>query len=192
MTQERSPPVTVSKPETEVPAANAIWSVEQVTTELRETYLAVAAAAVLLERTGAGCAHPAIRMARRSGEDALDLAGDAERQLSDGVHLLRADAGHQDRATIGGLIEVLDTVRDQLTGAAARIGGLPPQITTAGRQLLDSDGHDRPADPVTETAAGQWHRAADQLGLMAESLSTAVAALTSYTNGLSGAEPATT
>ncbi|MDG4806506.1 hypothetical protein O7634_07020 [Micromonospora sp. WMMD1120] len=176
----------------DVPAANAIWSVEQVTTELRETYLAVAAAAVLLERTGAGCAHPAIRLARRSGEDALDLAGDAERQLSDGIHLLRSDAGHQDRATIGALVEVLDTVRDQLAGAAARIGALPAQISAAGRQLLDGDPHDRPGDPVTETAAGQWHRAADQLGLMTESLSAAVAALASYTGGLSGAEPATT
>ncbi|KAB1946943.1 hypothetical protein F8271_05540 [Micromonospora sp. ALFpr18c] len=184
--------MTVSETATEVPAASASWSVEQVTAELRETYLAVAAAAVLLERTGAGCAHPAIRLARRSGEDALDLAGDAERQLSDGVHLLRTDAGHQDRATIGALVEVLDTVRDQLAEAAARIGALPARITTAGQQLIGTDPHDRPSDPATETAAGQWHRAADQLGLMTESLSAAVAALTSYTGGLSGAEPATT
>ncbi|MEU7848836.1 hypothetical protein AB0B74_15950 [Micromonospora parva] len=183
--------MTGSETATEVPAAGAIWSVEQVTAELRETYLAVAAAAVLLQRTGAGCAHPAIRLARRSGEDALDLAGDAERQLSDGIHLLRADAGHQDRATIGGLIEVLDTVRDQLAVAATRVGQLPARIRTAGRQLLDTDQHEPTTDPAAETAAGQWHRAADQLGLMTESLSSAVAALTSYTGGLSGAEAAT-
>ncbi|MEV0215374.1 hypothetical protein [Micromonospora sp. NPDC050695] len=180
--------MTVSETSTEVPAASAIWSVEQVTAELRETYLAVAAAAVLLERTGAGCAHPAIRLARRSGEDALDLAGDAERQLSDGVHLLRADAGHQDRATIAGLVEVLDTVRDQLAVAATRVGRLPARISIAGQELVGSDQR----DPSTETAAGQWHRAADQLGLMTESLSAAVSALTSYTGGLSGAEPTTT
>ncbi|MEU4551475.1 hypothetical protein [Micromonospora violae] len=183
--------MTVSDTAMEVPAASAIWSVEQVTAELRETYLAVAAAAVLLERTGAGCAHPAIRLARRSGEDALDLAGDAERQLSDGVHLLRADAGHQDRATIGALVEVLNTVRDQLAGASARIGALPARITTAGQQLIGPEQRDRRSDPATETAAGQWHQAADQLGLMTESLSAAVAALTSYTGGLSGAEAAT-
>ncbi|MDG4835453.1 hypothetical protein O7631_02845 [Micromonospora sp. WMMD967] len=183
--------MTASETETEVPEASAIWSVERVTAELRETYLAVAAAAVLLERTGVGCAHPAIRLARRSGEDALDLAGDAERQLSDGIHLLRADAGHQDRSTIGALVEVLDTVRDQLVGAASRIGALPARITAAGQQLLGPDPHDRPSDPATETAAGQWNRAADQLGLMTESLSAAVTALTSYTGGLSSAEPAT-
>lgn len=184
--------MAVSETQTEVPAASAIWSIEQVTAELRETYLAVAAATVLLERTGAGCAHPAIRLARRSGEDALDLAGDAERQLSDGVHLLRADAGHQDRATIGGLVEVLDTVRDQLAAAATRIGQLPARISTAGQQLLDPGQHDPTTGPATETAAGQWHRAADQLDLMTESLSSAVAALTSYTDGLSGTAPATT
>ncbi|WP_406073122.1 hypothetical protein [Micromonospora sp. NBC_01638] len=47
--------------------------------ELRETYLAVAAATVLLERTSAGCAHPAIRQARRSGDDALALFATPER-----------------------------------------------------------------------------------------------------------------
>ncbi|MEU5937710.1 hypothetical protein ABZ807_00760 [Micromonospora sp. NPDC047548] len=132
--------------------------------------------------------NPAVRHARRNGEDALDLAGDAERQLSDGVRRLRADAGHQESGTIGGLIEVLDTARDQLDAAAARIGQLPARITTAGQQLLDADR----ADPATETAAGQWHRAAEQLDLMTESLSAAVAALASYTGGLSGAEPTTT
>ncbi|MEU3454032.1 hypothetical protein ABZ671_10560 [Micromonospora sp. NPDC006766] len=178
--------MTVSETSSEVPAASAIWAVEQVTGELRETYLAVAAAAVLLERTSAGCAHPAIRLARRSGEDALDLAGDAERQLTDGVRRLRTEAGHQDPATIGDLIEVLDTARDQLDAADARIGQLPARITTAGQQLLDAD----PADPTSATAAGQWNRAAEQLDLMAASLSSAVAALSSYTDGLSGAETA--
>ena len=38
---------------TEVPVASAIWAVEQVA-ELRETYLGMAAALVLLERVGAG------------------------------------------------------------------------------------------------------------------------------------------
>ncbi|SCG61672.1 hypothetical protein GA0070560_11686 [Micromonospora halophytica] len=57
-----------------IPVASAIWAVEQVAGELRETY-AMAAATVLLDRMSAGCTHPAIRQARRSGEDALDLAG---------------------------------------------------------------------------------------------------------------------
>ncbi|MEU8260858.1 hypothetical protein AB0C02_09595 [Micromonospora sp. NPDC048999] len=189
--------MTVSEASSVVPAASAIWAVEQVTGELRETYLAVAAAAVLLERTGAGCTHPAIRLARRSGEDALDLAGDAERQLSDGVRRLRAEAGHQDPATICDLIEVLDTARDQLDAAAARIGQLPARITAAGQQLLNTDRADptdraNPADQATATAAGQWNRAAEQLDLMAASLASAVAALSSYAGGLSGAEPATT
>ncbi|MER7417858.1 hypothetical protein ABT346_13915 [Micromonospora peucetia] len=169
-------------------AASAIWAVEQVAGELRETYLAVAAATVLLERTSAGCAHPAVRQARRSGEDALDLAGDAERQLSEGVRRLRADAGHQEPATIGGLVEVLDAARDELDAAAARLAQLPARITGAGKQLLDS----HRGDPATATAAGQWQRAAEQLDLMTVSLASAVAALASYTGGLSGAEPATT
>ncbi|MEU1607724.1 hypothetical protein ABZ428_31095, partial [Micromonospora matsumotoense] len=54
----------------QVPVASAIWAVEQVAAELRETYLGVAAAMVLLQRVGAGCPHPALRLARRSGEDA--------------------------------------------------------------------------------------------------------------------------
>ncbi|WP_243707879.1 hypothetical protein [Micromonospora sp. KC606] len=157
------------------------------TGELREAYLAVAAATVLLERMSAGCAHPAIRQARRSGEDALDLAGDAEQQLRDGVGRLRADAGNESPVTIGGLVTALDTVRDQLGAAATRIGQFPARITTAGQQLLDAD---RPG-LVDETVADQWQRAAEQLGLMAESLTTAVAALAAYTGGLSGAEPAT-
>ncbi|WP_320069180.1 hypothetical protein [Micromonospora sp. RTGN7] len=186
--------MTETQTDSTVPAASAIWAVEQVAGELRETYLSVAAATVLLERTSAGCAHPAIRLARRSGEDALDLAGDAERQLSDGVRRLRADVGHDEPATIGDLIEVLDTARGQLGAAAARIRQFPTRITAAGRQLLDADPADLAdrADLVTETATGQWDSAAEQLHLMAASLSAAVAALGTYTGGLSGAEPATT
>ncbi|MET8088903.1 hypothetical protein [Micromonospora sp. NPDC005220] len=159
-----------------VSEASAAWEVEQVAGELRETYLAVAAATVLLERTSVGCAHPAIRQARRRGDDALDLAGDAHRQLTEGVRQLRAEAG---QASIGDLVDVLDTARDQLSAAAARVAQFPARITAAGRQLLDAD--------QPEAASGQWRRAAEQLDLMAESLTAAVEALTSYTEGLSGA-----
>ncbi|TDC29844.1 hypothetical protein [Micromonospora sp. KC213] len=174
--------------DSDVPAASAIWAAEQVTGELRETYLAVAAATVLLERLSAGCAHPAIRQARRSGEDALDLAGDAEQQLRDGVGRLRAEAGSEEPVTIGGLVAALDIVRDRLGAAATRIGRFPARITTAGQQLLDADRPGLLDDAVTE----QWQQAAGQLDLMAESLTAAVAALAAYTGGLSGAEPATT
>ncbi|MFF0150930.1 hypothetical protein [Micromonospora sp. NPDC005203] len=162
-----------------VPEASAAWEVGQVAGELRETYLAVAAATVLLERTSAGCAHPAIRQARRRGDDALDLAGEAERQLTDGVRRLLTDAGHP---SIGDLVELLNTVRDQLGATAERVGQFPARINAASRQLIDAG----QPDPATEVASGQWSRAAEHLDLMSESLTAAVAALTSYTEGLSG------
>ncbi|WP_329011862.1 hypothetical protein OG271_01295 [Micromonospora rifamycinica] len=230
---------------TEVPVASAIWAVEQVAAELRETYLGVAAAMVLLERVGAGCPHPALRLARRSAGDALDLAGEVDQQVTDGVRRLRVAAGHIEPNTIGGLVEVLDSVGSQWSAAADRIRLLPARVTAAGRQLRDAVPADAPpADPGdstevtagqkhnpdvtagqkhnpdvtagqkhspeaatrqrqhdtrptarqahdTETAARQWQHAAEQLDLMAECLTSAVAALGSYTDGLSGAEPAT-
>ncbi|MEU7572318.1 hypothetical protein [Micromonospora sp. NPDC049240] len=179
--------MTDAETSSEVPVASAIWVVEQVTSELREAYLGVAAATVLLERVGAGCAHPAIKLARRGGEDALDLAGDAEFQVSDGVRRLRVAAGHRETATIGGLVEALDEVRDRLGAAADRIGRLPARITTAGQQLSDAG---RADDPVTGTTVRQWQDGAERLALMAESLTSAAAALSSYTEGLTdGSRP---
>lgn len=163
-----------------VSEASAAWEVEKVAGELRETYLAVAAATVLLERTSAGCAHPAIRQARRCGDDALDLAGEAERQLTDGVRRLHTDSG---QPSIGDLVEVLGTARDQLGAAAERVTHFPARISAAGGRLIDAG----QAGPATEVASGQWTRAAEQLDLMSESLTAAVEALTSYTEGLSGA-----
>ncbi|MFF5173953.1 hypothetical protein ACFY3U_15085 [Micromonospora sp. NPDC000089] len=171
----------------EIPAAHAVWSAEQVAGELRATYLAVAAATVLLDRTSVGSAHPAIHLARRSGEDALDLAGDAEQELRDGIHRLRAEAGHREFATVGGLIEVLDTVRNQFGAAADRIARLPDRITAAGRQLAAAD----PSGLAAEAATEQWRHAAAQLHLMAQSLTSAGNALASYTGGLSGVDAAT-
>ncbi|WFE32421.1 hypothetical protein [Micromonospora sp. WMMD975] len=175
--------MTEAETNPEVTAASAIWAVEQVAGELRETYLAVAAATVLLERVGAGCAHPAIKLARRSGEDALDLAGDAESQISDGVRRLRVAADHRETVTVGGLVEALDGVRSRLGATADRIGRLPDRVTVAGRQLLDAAPDDHPA---AADAVRQWRRAAEQLALMAESLTAAVDALSTYTCGLSG------
>ncbi|MGX4658275.1 hypothetical protein ACWCHM_31840 [Micromonospora sp. SCSIO 07396] len=191
---------------TEVPVASAIWAVEQVAAELRETYLGVAAAMVLLQRVGAGCTHPALRLARRSGEDALDLAGEVDQQVTDGVRRLRGTAGHAEPSTIGELVEVLDTVGSQWSAAADRIRRLPARVTAAGQQLRDAPPADAPPTEVTgpagaatrrqgrhdtETTARQWQHAAEQLDLMVESLTSAVAALASYTGGLSGAQPTT-
>ncbi|WP_328345069.1 hypothetical protein [Micromonospora sp. NBC_00421] len=179
---------------TEVPVASAIWAVEEVAAELRETYLGVAAAMVLLDRVGAGCPHPALRLARRSSGDALDLAGEVDQQVTDGVRRLRVAAGHIEPDTIGGLVEVLDSVGSRWSAAADRIRLLPARVTAAGRQLRDALPADAPpADPTarqehdTETTARQWQHAAEQLDLMAECLTSAVAALASYTEGLSGA-----
>ncbi|GGM13686.1 hypothetical protein GCM10012279_34840 [Micromonospora yangpuensis] len=149
--------------------------------ELREAYLAVAAAGAALERTAAGCAHPAIRQARRCGEDALDLAAEAERMLSDGAHRLRAHTGHQVPASIGALIEVLETTRRQLDAAADQVREFPARVTTARQQLLDS----ATAGEATDRVAEKWEQAAGELGLMTASLAAAAGALTTYTRGLS-------
>ncbi|WP_431927796.1 hypothetical protein [Micromonospora wenchangensis] len=183
---------------TEVPVASAIRAAEQVAAELRETYLEVAAGMVLLERVGGGCTHPALRLARRSGGDALDLAAEVDQQVTDGVRRLRVAAGHVEPGTIGDLVETLDTVRGQWSAAAGRIRQLPGRVTAAGQQLRDAaPAEAAPTDPTgvttrrhdTETTARQWRYAAEQLDLMAECLAAAVAALGSYTDGLSGAAP---
>ncbi|MFI9641649.1 hypothetical protein ACIG87_16555 [Micromonospora sp. NPDC051925] len=199
--------MTGSETSSEVPVASAIWAVEQVAAELRETYLGVAAAAVLLERVGAGCTHPALRLARRSSGDALDLAGEVDQQVNDGVRRLRVTAGQQEPATIGGLVEVLDTVCGQWGAAADRVRQLPARVTAAGQQLRAAVPADDPTlsrhlptssqpraavhgdETATEATARQWQHAAEQLDLMAECLTSAVAALASYTDGLSGAVP---
>ncbi|MEU1756441.1 hypothetical protein ABZ436_27815 [Micromonospora matsumotoense] len=200
----------------QVPVASAIWAVEQVAAELRETYLGVAAAMVLLDRVGAGCPHPALRLARRCGEDALDLAGEVDQQVTDGVRRLRVAAGHIEPGTIGGLVEVLDSVGSRWSAAADRIRQLPARVTAAGQQLRDAlpdgtppTGPAQPGEPTaeqrrhdtrptaqqarhdTETTARQWQHAAEQLDLMVESRTSAVAALASYTGGLSGTQPKT-
>lgn len=93
-------------------------------------------------------------------------------------------------ATIGDLVDVLDTTRHQLETAAERIRRLPERITATVRQLADTQGANQP-DPTVETVTGQWSRATEQLTLVAASLSTAVAALSSYTGALSGADTPT-
>ncbi|WP_159079437.1 hypothetical protein [Plantactinospora sp. BC1] len=55
-------------------AEAAAWAAERVCGELREAYLIVAAAAVLLDRAGEGSVHPELRQARRCGAEALSLA----------------------------------------------------------------------------------------------------------------------
>ncbi|MFY1588218.1 hypothetical protein ACN267_27405 [Micromonospora sp. WMMD734] len=185
---------------TEVPVASALRAAEQVAAELRETYLGVAAGVVLLERVGAGCTHPALRLARRSGGDALDLAAEVDQQVTDGIRRLRVAAGHVEPGTIGDLVETLDTVRGRWSAAADRIRHLPGRVTAAGQQLRDAapaeatptdstGGTTPPGRHDTETTTRQWRYAAEQLDLMAECLAAAVAALGSYTDGLSGAAP---
>ncbi|KXK62250.1 hypothetical protein AWW66_09465 [Micromonospora rosaria] len=166
----------------------ALAAVEQVAGELREAYRAVAATGALLERTGHGCAHPAIRQATRCAEDALDLAGEAERMLSDGTHRLRAHAAHEPLAGIGALVDVLDSTREQFDAAADRVRAMPARIVAAGRQLA---GAGQP-EQVTAGVVEKWEQAAGELSLMTASLSAAAGALAAYTRGVSGVGTATT
>ncbi|BCL15382.1 hypothetical protein [Micromonospora sagamiensis] len=60
-----------------VPVESAAWAVSGVADELREAYVAVGAAVVLLERARVSTAHPALREAQRGADHALDLADEA-------------------------------------------------------------------------------------------------------------------
>ncbi|TDB99490.1 hypothetical protein E1091_06790 [Micromonospora fluostatini] len=168
-------------------AGTALTAVEQVAGELREAVLTVAATGALLERTGHGCAHPAIRQATRCAEDALDLAGEAERMLSDGVHRLRAHAGYEPPAGIGALVDVLDSTSKQFDAAAGRVRTFPARIVAAGQQLAEA-GH---PEEVTAGVVEKWEQAAGELSLMTASLSAAAGTLATYTRGVSGAGTAT-
>ncbi|MBF9134476.1 hypothetical protein I0C86_36935 [Plantactinospora sp. S1510] len=167
----------------DTPEASAAWVAEQVAGELRDAYLTVAAAAALLERTGAGSAHPELRQARRCGEDALDLANHAEQLLGGGIRRLHERAGRADVTSIGQVAGTLTVSRTQLAEVADRIAGLPDRLRTAERRLRDVVDPDFAIEVVTE----QWSRAAEQLGLMTASLTEAGGALTSYTDRLTGA-----
>jgi len=166
----------------DTPVASAAWTAEQVASELREAYLAVAAAAALLERTSDGSAHPALRQARRCGEDALDLASHAEHLLGQGIQGLHDRLGRVDVTSVGRVAGALTASRTQLGEATERVAGLPDRLRVAGQRLRDTD----EPDLATEGVTGQWSRAAEQLGLMAVSLTGAVAALASYTDDLTG------
>ncbi|GAB3968005.1 hypothetical protein V1634_02405 [Plantactinospora veratri] len=167
----------------DAPEASAAWAAEQVTGELREAYLTVAAAAALLERTSAGSVHPELRQARRCGEDALDLANHAEQLLGGGIRRLHERLGRADVTSIGEVAGTLGVAQTQFAEVAERIAGLPDRLRGAGQRLRDAGDSDYSTDAVTE----QWSQAAEQLGLMTASLTEAAGALASYTDRLTGA-----
>ncbi|MFY1689475.1 hypothetical protein [Plantactinospora sp. WMMB782] len=167
----------------DTPEASAAWAAEQVAGELRDACLTVAAAAALLERTGAGSAHPELRQARRCTEDALDLAHHAEQLVGSGIRRVHERFGRDDVTSIGQVAGTLNISQTQFAEAAERIAGLPDRLRGAGQRLRDAGDPDCSTDTVTE----QWSQAADQLGLMTASLTEAAGALASYTDRLTGA-----
>ncbi|AVT36401.1 hypothetical protein C6W10_07840 [Plantactinospora sp. BB1] len=160
-----------------------MWAAEQVAGELREAYLTVAAAAALLERTGAGSAHPELRQARRCAEDALDLANYAEQLLGGGIRRVYERFGWDEVTSIGQVAGMLTVSQTRFAEVAERIAGLPDRLRGAGQRLRDAGDPAYSTDVVTE----QWSQAAEQLGSMTASLTEAAGALASYTDRLTGA-----
>ncbi|AVT29894.1 hypothetical protein C6361_10755 [Plantactinospora sp. BC1] len=167
----------------DTPEASAAWAAEQVAGELREAYLTVAAAAALLERTGAGSAHPELRQARRCTEDALDLANHAEQLLGGGIRRVHERFGRDEVTSIGQVAGMLTVSQTKFAEVAERIAGLPDRLRGAGQRLRDAGDPDYSTDVVTE----QWSQAAEQLGSMTASLTEAAGALATYTDRLTGA-----
>ncbi|WP_141725383.1 hypothetical protein [Micromonospora pallida] len=155
-----------------VPTASAAWAVAGVADELREAYVAVGAAVVLLERVGGGAAHPALRAAQRGADQALDLADEAERLLGLGVQRLRTAPGRH--APVDDLAATVGAVVVRLRAAADRIDRFPHRIRVAEEQLRAA-GEDGPA---VKAATWEWARAAGQIELTAAGLRETVAALT--------------
>ncbi|WDZ86494.1 hypothetical protein [Micromonospora cathayae] len=154
-----------------VPAASAAWAVSGVTDELREAYVMVANALVLLERLGGGATDPVVRAARYGADLALDLADEAERLLGLGVQWLRRTPGR--RGTGGDRATTLAVVAVRLGAAADRIDRFPHRIRVAEEQLRAARRH----DPTVAAVSEQWVRAAEQLDRSAASLRGTVAAL---------------
>ncbi|MEO3746500.1 hypothetical protein [Plantactinospora sp. B5E13] len=161
----------------------AAWAAERVCGELREAYLTVAAAAVLLGRAGDGSMHPELRLARRCGEEALDLASHVEQLLGSGLARLRDQIGGGDVTSIGRVVASLDESRTQFAEAAERLAGLPGRLRAAERQLRDDEDPRLRIVGVTE----DWSQAADHLGLLTDNLTEAVAALATYADRITGA-----
>ncbi|MEQ4302020.1 hypothetical protein ABNF97_11625 [Plantactinospora sp. B6F1] len=161
----------------------AAWAAEKVCGELREAYLLVAAAAVLLDRAGDGSTHPELRQARRCGEEALSLASHVERLLDSGLTQLRGQIGGGDVASIGRVVGSLNVSRTRFAVAAERLAGLPGRLHYAERQLREA------ADPhlCIADVTRDWSRAAEHLGLLTGSLTEAVGALASYADQVTGA-----
>lgn len=153
-----------------VPAASAAWAVAGVTDELREAYVAVANALVLLERVG-GTADPVVRAARHGTDHALDLADEAERLLGLGVQRLRGAPGR--RGTGGDLATTLAVVAVRLGAAADRIDRFPHRILVAEEQLRAAGGD----ESTVAVVSAQWVRAAEQLDRTAAGLRETVAVL---------------
>jgi hypothetical protein len=182
---EETPAETKDGTETsETPqAARTAYAAEDVADELRKVFLAVVAASALLERTGKGSAHPALRRADRCAEDALSLASHAEGMIYEGIREVREQLGELTATSVGEVVSALDVSRTRLAEAAERVAGFPGRLRAAGQQLRDSTGADEVAGPAPE----KWSHAADDLRLMTDALIGAVSALATYTDRLTGA-----
>jgi len=179
----------VTVPETAADAPSglvaAAWTAEEVAAELRDASLVLAAASVLLERTGDGGMHPQLRRARRCSQEALDLAASVERLVGGGLSRLRDRIGGADTASIGRVVGSLTVSRNQFTTAAEQIALLPGRLRTAVQQLHGHDGDGLERD--VEQVGRDWARAIEHLGLLGDSLAEAAASLGSYTDQLMGA-----
>jgi len=163
------------------PAA-AAWTAEQVSGELRDAWLLLATASVLLERTSEGSMHPELRRARRCGEEALDLASSVEQLIGGGLAQLRDQIGGGDVTSIGRVVGSLNVSRSQFAEAAERITALPQRLRAAEQQLHDATGPELDVAEVTR----DWARAIEHLGLLADSVTEAAGALGSYADRVLG------
>jgi len=181
----------VTVPETAADAPSglvaAAWTAEEVAAELRDASLVLAAASVLLERTGDGGMHPQLRRARRCSQEALDLAASVERLVGGGLSRLRDRIGGADTASIGRVVGSLTVSRNQFTTAAEQIALLPGRLRTAVQQLHGHDGDGSGLERDVEQVGRDWARAIEHLGLLGDSLAEAAASLGSYTDQLMGA-----
>lgn len=183
-TEDEETPAGTGTETSETPqAVRAAYAAEDVADELRTVFLAVVAASTLLERTGRGSAHPALRRADRCAEDALSLASHAEDLIYEGIREVREQLGELAATSVGQVVSALDVSRTQLAEAAERVANFPGRLRAAGQRLHDA----AEAGEVAGHAPEKWSHAADQLGLMTEALAGAVSALATYTDRLTGA-----
>jgi hypothetical protein len=164
------------------PAASPKRQAVRVGRDLEETYHALRATVDLLYQASAGSVNPALRQARRSGDDALELAEYAKRMLDDGIERLRTRPDSGPPHTVDEVAESLTAVRNRLGATAQRMASLPRQVAAAKADLA-AFGRD---DSTTEDVSDRWTAADEQLHLATMSLMTAIDALKSFLKDLTG------